>query len=281
MANLIRKAWRALFNYDPSFCDMYQDAAARVAGEEYLGYIRSHIHQRFGDQRLSILDAGCQAGRLLIPLAEDGHRVTGLDTSIFALRRARQHAKARHLSIALHRGNLTNLRQWIQPASVDVIICTEVLYLCRNYRQLLQDLADSIKPEGLLCVSHRPTLYYVAGALHRAQSDQAASLLTQTEGRSPDGMYHNWQTQEQLVELYRSLDLRQLGCYPIRAQQTQLDLSLAAHVEVKRLLESVHETDSLYRIPTYFLVVAQRRSSLGEGTITRAHGTKAGSTTAS
>jgi len=263
MTNVIRKLWRALFNYDPSFCDMYEDAAARVAGEEYLGHIRYHLQQRFGQQRLSILDAGCSAGRLLIPLAKDGHRVTGLDASIFALRRARRHAKAHSLSIPLHRGDLTHLRQWIQPSSVDVVICTEVLYLCRNYRQLLQQLADSIKPEGLLFISHRPALYYIAGVLRHAQADQAAWLIARTEGRSPDGAYHNWQTQEQLVELYRSLDLRQLGCYPIRVEPSQLNLSRVAHAEVKRLLGSVHDADSLYRIPTYFLVVAQRRSRRG------------------
>ncbi len=263
MTNVIRKICRALFDYDPSFCDLYEDAAARQAGEEYLGHIRRHIQKRFGQQRLSILDAGCQAGRLLIPLAEDGHHMTGLDTSIFALRRARRHAKAHHLSIPLHRGSLTKLRHWIQPSSVKVVICTEVLYLCRNYRQLLQQLADSIKPDGLLFVSHRPTLYYVACALQRAQADQAPSLITRVEGRSPDGVYHNWQTPEQLVELYHSLGLHQLGCYPIQAKQTQLDLSMVTHAEVKRLLESVHETDSLYRIPTYFLVVAQRRSHGG------------------
>ena len=262
MTHVIRKMWRALFDYDPSFCDMYKDAAARVAGEEYLGYMRSHIQKRFGPQQLSILDAGCQAGRLLIPLAEDGHHVTGLDTSLFALRRARRRAKARHLSIALHRGNIADLRRWIQPSSVDVVVCTEVLYLCRNYRQLLQQLADSVKPGGLLFVSHRPTLYYVAGALCRAQSADASSFLARTEGRSPDGAYHNWQTPEQLMEVYRSLDLRQLGCYPIRVEQTKLDLSMVADAEVRRLLASVHAADDRYRIPTYFLVVAQRATKV-------------------
>ena len=177
------------------------------------------------------------------------------------MRRARRHAKARHLSLSLHTGNLTDLRRWIQPHSLDVAICAEVLYLCKNYRQLLQLLRDSLKPDGLLFVSHRPTLYYVAGALRQAQCAQALALCRQTEGPSPDGAYHNWQTPEQLRELYDGLDLQPLGCYPIRAEQTRLDLS-TADPEVKRLLESVQERDSIYRIPTYFLVVAQRKQSV-------------------
>ncbi len=258
MTSVIRKLWRALFDYDPSFCDMYKDAAAHAAGEEYLGHIRSFIAQRFGDQRVSILDAGCQAGRLLIPLAEDGHRVTGLDRSLFALRRARRNAKAHGVSLSLHRGDLTNVRQWIRPSSFDVVICAEVLYLCRNYQQILRHLRDSMKPDGLLFVSHRPTLYYLACALQHSQPDYVPSLVTQTEGSSPDGEYHNWQTPEQLSELYRSLGLRQLGCHSIRAWQAALDLSQVAHAEAKRLLESVRTADSAYRIPTYFLVTAQR-----------------------
>lgn len=257
MAHVIRKIRRALFDVDPSFCDMYEDAGARAAGEEYLRYIRRHIHERFGDRRVSILDAGCQAGRLLIPLAEEGHRMIGLDASAFSLRRARRHVKARQLSIPLHKGGLINLRRWIPPSSMDVVICTEVLYLCRNYRQLLQLFADSVKPEGLLFVSHRPTLYYVACALQHGQLDQVDFLLTRTEGCDPDGAYHNWQTQEQLIELYRSLNLTCAGCYPIGDQIIQPDLSVMSP-EASRLLASVRSTDSTFSIPTYVLVAAQK-----------------------
>ena len=76
MVRLLRKALRGVLHYDPSYCDMYEDPHARASAVEYLGHIRRHLRERFGTARLQLLDAGCQAGRLLVPLAEDGHIVT-------------------------------------------------------------------------------------------------------------------------------------------------------------------------------------------------------------
>lgn len=258
MAQLLRKLKRALFDYDPSFCDMHDDPKTRAVAVEYLAHIREHLRRRFGDARLTILEAGCQAGRLLIPLAQDGHHLIGLDTSAFSLRRARRHATARRLSVQLHRGDIAQVRRWIAPASLDVAICAEVLYLCSNYRALLELLADSVKPGGLLIVSHRPTLYYLACAMLRGDPDQAMSVAQRGEGPSPDADYHNWQTEEELAELYRALKLDVLGCYPIDARPSQLDLSAVSDDEVRRLLKPVHDGDSTFRIPIYFLVIAQR-----------------------
>ena len=203
MAQFFRKLLRALANYDPSFCDMYEDAHAQVVAADYLRHIRHHVQEQLGNQRLSMLDAGCQAGRLLIPLAQDGHTMIGLDASKFAFRRVRHRVKTHRLAIRLIRGDLAHLPQWIKPASLDAVICTEVLYLCQDYRTLLRLLVEAVKPNGLLFVSHRPTLYYVARALLNGQPDQAAALLERSEGPSTDGAYHNWQTPEQLAALYR------------------------------------------------------------------------------
>ena len=258
MAQLLRKLKRALFDYDPSFCDMHDDPHAHALSTEYLGHIRDHLRRRFGDRPLTILDAGCQAGRLLVPLAQDGHRMIGLDTSAFSLRRARRHAAALKLRVQLRRGDIAQLRRWIEPASLDEVICAEVLYLCENYRTLLELLAKSVKPGGVLFVSHRPTLYYVACAMKRGHPDQAAAMVQRSEGPSPDAEYHNWQTQEELVALYRELTLQWLGCYPIDARPSRLNLSVTSDDDVRRLLEPTRDGDSTFRIPTYFLVIAQK-----------------------
>ena len=258
MAQLLRKTLRALFNVDPSFCDMYEDADSRLAASEYLEHVRRHLRERFGDRHLSILDAGCQAGRLLIPLAQDGHRLMGIDTSMFALRRARQHAQEAAVSVELHRGNIARLRRWAPPSSLDVVICTEVLYLCEAYHQLLEALAASVKPGGLLFISHRATLYYVASAMARGHPEQASAMLRRSEGASPDGAYHNWQTQEQLVELYRALPVRLLACYPVGYVPRQADLSTTTDEMVKQFLAPMHQGDSTFRVPTYLLAVSQK-----------------------
>lgn len=255
---LIRKTLRAAFNYDPSFCDMYEDAHASSAAEEYLSHIRPAIREQFGDRTLTILDAGCQAGRLLIPLAQEGHRLIGVDTSAFALRRTRQHAKTRRLAVRLHRGNIANLRRWVAPRSLDVAICTEVLYLCRDHRDLLRLLAESVKPGGLVCISHRPPVFYVGAALRKGELDAASSVVRRIDGPSPDGAYHNWQTPQQLEGLYREVGLRVLHGSPVDHTAMSLDLSAVRDLDVTQLLAPAHQGNSTYRIPQYFLIIAQR-----------------------
>ena len=194
---------------------MYEDAHARAAAEEYLGHIRRHLREQFGDRTLDILDAGCQAGRLLIPLAEEGHRLIGVDTSGFALRRARRHAQERGLSVRLHCGDLTSLRRWVRPSSLDAVICAEVLYLCENYRALLRLLAESVKSGGLVGISHRPAAFYVANAQAQGRQDLAADIARRREGPTADSAYHNWQTEPELRDWYRDEGLRVAGCYPV------------------------------------------------------------------
>lgn len=255
MGKFFRKLLRAVFDYDPSFCDMYADEPSRRAAEDYLVRIRAHLRQQFGDRPLSILDAGCQAGRLVFPLAQDGHRLAGLDASGFALRRGRRHAKALGLNVPFYHDTLANLRRWVTASSVEAVVCTEVLYLCRDYQRLLTALVDTAKPGGLLFISHRPVWYYVAVALRRGQPDQALSVLNRTEGPSPDGSYHNWQTLEQLQQLYAGLGLRVLASYPMNPIEVEAGDSLPQPI-ADALAPMRH--NAAFRVPSYLLVVAHK-----------------------
>lgn len=257
MQKLLRKLKRAVFDDDPSFCDMYEDAHSRQAAQEYLSHIRPALKETFGDKKLAILDAGCQAGRLLIPLAQDGHKLIGVDTSAFALRRAERHAQDFKVPVELHKGNISQLRRWVSPVSLDAVICTEVLYLCQGYRALLKLLADSVKPGGLLCISHRPTVFYAGAALKRGDEAMASSVLGRTEGPSPDGAYHNWQTKEHLEALYQEAGAAVLRCEPVDHTPMMFDFS-KAEPGLKHLFGPCHQADSTYRVPQYVLVIAQR-----------------------
>ena len=258
MAQLLRKLKRAVFNHDPSFCDMFEDIHSRSPAQEYLDHIRRHLQAECGDRRLTILDAGCQAGRLLIPLAQDGHQLIGLDTSGFALRRAAHHAKHHRVSVQLHRGDLAHVARWVPSASLDAAVCLEVLYLCPNYPDLLLRLADSVKPGGWLFVSHRPAIYYVASALRSGQPQLAPQMFTRAEGPSPDGDYHNWQTQDALMRLYQANHLRWRACYPIQPFDIRFESSQIPDPLVADALEAVRQSNGAFRIPTYLLVVAQK-----------------------
>ena len=260
MEKFTRKFKRALLNQDASFSDMYEDANLQNSSSEYLGYIGRHLTKVFGERRVTILDAGCQAGRLLVPLAADGHTVIGLDTSGFALRRAAKHARSYKSNVRFHRGDLSEIRRWVPASGLEVAICAEVLYLCPNYRQLLQLLLDSVKPGGLLCVSHRPAIYYVAKAMHAGKLDLASAMLSRGEGPSPDGTYHNWQTDAQLLELYHALGADVLGRYPVDARSVEIIHDGEHDTAVQAQLAALPRQGMLAQVPAYTLVVAQRRA---------------------
>ena len=84
---------------------------------------------------------------------------------------------------------------------------------------MLQRLARAVKPGGLLCVSHRPKTYYLLEALRHGNAAAARHVLTSGEGRfegpHPDRGYYNWQTEEELLALYRDLGLGETAVYPI------------------------------------------------------------------
>lgn len=242
---------------------MYESEGSRAAAQEYLTHIRPSLQQQFGAQpygrvpRLTVLDAGCQAGRFLIPLAEEGHDLIGIDTSGFALRRARRHAKAKGLSVRLHRDTIAHLRRWVQPETIDAVLCLEVLYLCRDYQGLLRLLADSLKPGGIACISHRPLWYYIASAVRRGQPEQALPLLGRVEGPSTEGDYHNWQTPPQLEALYQDVGLRILQWHPVNRFVLDLD-SQRVHAPLTHALEPLRQGASTFHVPSYLLVIAQK-----------------------
>ncbi len=256
-----RKFLRAVLNYDPSFCDMYEDEHARRVAEEYLRHITGALAVACGPPPLTIVDAGCQAGRLLIPLAQQGHRLTGIDTSGFALRRTRAHAKRLGLTVALHEGSIAHLGRWVRPQSLDAIVCTEVLYLCRDYREILNEFVKALKPGSLLCVSHRSAAFYLAKAAATGDWKLLESLAARSEGPSPDGDYHNWQTPEQLRRLYQELGCRLEGCEPIEAAPAALTLPAGASPAVRQALDPARDARGAFAIPTYYLVIARRAAA--------------------
>ena len=81
MQKIVRKLLRTIMGYDPAYYDMYADGDESFFARLYLQRILAHLSDAGIRPPARILDAGCQTGRLAIPLAERGFRVTGVDTS--------------------------------------------------------------------------------------------------------------------------------------------------------------------------------------------------------
>ena len=209
-----RKLRRAILRDEPGYYDMFENPGERYFARLYLHRIRQTLQQREGQGPLTLLDAGCQAGRLAVPLGREGHRVIGVDTSDLALHRARRHAREQGVRLELVRANLG---RWLpkQPEGrFDGVICTEVLYLRKNHQLLLQGLIRVLKPGGLCFISHRPPCYYLAEAFQRRDPAAVEQLCNGEEGLL-FGSYYNWQDRAELERIYPALGVEILSIAPI------------------------------------------------------------------
>ncbi len=220
LKKMTRKLRRAVLRDEPTYYDMFLNPGERFFARIYLHEIRralEHAHPEIveGKRRpLEILDAGCQAGRLSVPLASAGHRVTGVDTSGLALRRARRHAREAGAGLQLIRADLGKWLPRTAPASFDAVVCTEVLYLRPNHRELLEELIRVLRPGGFCFISHRPTGYYLAEAVGRGDWKALETILAYKEG-TLFGSYYNWQEREDLERIYAGLGLTDLRITPV------------------------------------------------------------------
>ena len=262
MHKTVRKVLRAVADYDPDYFDMYADQAEAMFARLYVERILRHASAAGIRPPASLLEAGCQAGRLVVPFAKAGFRVTGIDTSGFALRRAREHAKAAGVEAAFVQGDLLTVLRRRPAPQFDLVVCAEVVYLSPQHRQMLEALAAAVRPGGLLCVSHRPKMYYLLEALRQYDGASAAEVLRRGEGPFRDSAYYNWQTQDELRALYRSLGLRCIALHPIDR------LAWLGQVDVKRLSQAQRAQwvqwelelpdEAAGGFARYLLVVAQR-----------------------
>ncbi|MBI4343135.1 MAG: methyltransferase domain-containing protein [Candidatus Omnitrophica bacterium] len=214
MRKVARKLLRAVANYDPAYYDMYADQNEAFFAQLYVAPIMEHAAARQIRPPATVLEAGCQTGRLVVPFAQLGFAVTGIDTSGFALRRAKKYAAAAGVQAAFLQGDLLKVLRG-RGARYDLVVCAEVVYLSSKYREMLQVLAESVRPGGLLCVSHRPKSYYFLESLRQQDVESAMSVVNRTEGPWRGSAYYNWQTEEELQALYGSLGLEWIALRPI------------------------------------------------------------------
>lgn len=207
MANIgriVRKVRRAILRDEPGYYDMFENRGERYFAQLYLHAIRQTLQAEGRRPPLTILDAGCQAGRLAVPLAQDGHQVTGVDTSDLALRRAARHARDAGVALRAVRADLARWLPAQPPGMYDVVLCAEMLYLRDNYRALLDGLIRMLSPGGVGFISHRPAGYYLADAQRRHDAAAERLIRSMREGVLW-GSYYNWQDRDDLVALYRPL----------------------------------------------------------------------------
>jgi len=198
---------------------MYADPAESLFAQSYLAQFIHHAQEASLSASPTVLEAGCQTGRLAIPLAKAGFRVTGIDRSGFALRRAKNHALQNRVSVDWVQGDFMEVLKSPPEKLFDMVVCAEVVYQVKHYREMIARLAQSVRPGGLLFISHRLRAYYVIESLRHEALDMARRVTESSEGLF-DGRFHqagyfNWQTVSELRTLYAQLGLTWVDWHPI------------------------------------------------------------------
>ena len=117
------------------------------------------VFARFaGEAPLEVLDLGCGQGRDALPLARDGHRVTGIDSSGSGIAAMCAAAEAEGLAV---RGEVADIAALGDVGPADVLLCDRVLHMLEDGARaaLLPRLLAAVRPGGWLVVAdERPTL---------------------------------------------------------------------------------------------------------------------------
>ena len=102
-----------------------------------------------------VLDVGGGTGGFAVPIAELGHRVTVVDPSPDALaaleRRAAESGVPKDALRAVQ-GDLAGLLEYVEPASVDLVLCHGVLEMADDPAAGLATVADVLRPGGVVSV---------------------------------------------------------------------------------------------------------------------------------
>jgi len=167
--------------------DMLREADEDFFSRIYLYYIKERIKEVFGNSAILIFDAGCGQGRLSIPLAMDGHKVMGMDFTPSAIKQAKQYGKEKKVEIEFIQGDLEKDLDKIGNSKFHCIISTEVLYMIKDYKKVINKFNFLLEPGGLIFISLRPRLYYVVHKLINGYISDAHDLLINKKTYINDG----------------------------------------------------------------------------------------------
>lgn len=197
-----------LLRYGRAPYDAYKHPSESYYAAGYLTHIRRELE---GRGVLRILDAGCGTGRLLVPLAEAGHHLVGIDRHRDSLDKAKENVAAAGVNAEFVEGELLEKLRRYDDGHFDAALAIESLYVNRNYHELVQELSRVVRDGGLMFITHRTRYFLLLQALASGHFDDALYISGNSAGSLRKGyrrVYYNWQTRNQIKSLYKRLHVK-------------------------------------------------------------------------
>lgn len=159
---------------------------------ELFAHVAAVIGQVMGPEKYRMLEIACGSGTLSRLLSYSTY--LGIDISPAAIEIARQKAERapRPAGSSLPRYEAGDFHDWpVSPQSSDLAICVDAIVCFRDQRQVLQKMAESLRPGGkLVLTTLNPFIY------RRIRRTQANPIQ--------EGPVSHWLSAGELHELIRS-----------------------------------------------------------------------------
>lgn len=194
------------------YYNMYTEENEAYYAKLYLHIIITKLRLLFGNKKLKILDVGCGQGRLSIPLAAMGHIVEGVDLSSNAIQLANKYATEKNISLSLKIKDIEEPFSNDMSEKYDCILCTEVIYMVKNYENILNEFYRLLKKNGLIFISFRSKYFYILHSLKNKRFDDARFVVYNQSGLKSQ---LNWHTREEILELLSKFKLKDIEFHGI------------------------------------------------------------------
>ena len=124
---------------------------------------------------LSVLDAGCGEGYMCRLLAEDGAKVTGIDSSAELIKAARSHEQSGALAVSFDVGSVESLPYG--PEEFDVVLCNHLMNDLQDPSVAIREFSRVLRGSGRLVILMLHPCFYNK---HAERQDPQNNLITDT-----------------------------------------------------------------------------------------------------
>jgi S-adenosylmethionine-dependent methyltransferase len=212
-------------------------------------------------EQATVLDIGGGTGGFAVRVAELGHRVTVVDPSPDALaildRRSQEHAVADRVTGV--QGDLATLDRFVEPDSVDVVLCHGVFEVVDGPAEALAALSTTMRSAGVLSLLVSQRHAAVVARTMAGHFRQAHELLDGGLETAP----HRF-TAEEVVDLLSGAGLEQVGLHAVRVfsdlvPSSLVDLEPGAAAALAELERAVADRPEYLTLATQIHALAVRR----------------------
>jgi SAM-dependent methyltransferase len=184
------------------FLAHYKDLRGRVRTEVVRRHLATVVLNN-AKTPLRVLDVGCGDGRDCVWLAEQGHRVVGLDPAEAMIERARERAAGTAIAgrVEFDLGDVDSALQSFGPDAFDLVLSHGVLMYQSDPAPFVAAHVELVRRNGIVSLLAKNADAQSFRAAQEASVDEAIRLLDDSNGLGHLGLPSGAQTLQELADM--------------------------------------------------------------------------------